>query len=165
MATVKMIDHPLLEVLRVFDSGMLSDPFLARVRAEYHSGPPTAARLRAALFETMGPDWVGRVPVALEESVEVGPDDWMVYGCIDDESVVRLADGSTFLNATLPASRRMVAWTIDPAIGADLRDDLAAGKHPVLNPHPVDCIDLGQEEDARRSLAEFMASDDAAGAA
>jgi hypothetical protein len=160
MATMKTIDHPLREALRALDSGMLSDPFLARVRAEYHSGPPTAARLRASLFEMMGPDWVGRVPVAIEESMEVGPNDWMVYGCIDDESVVRLADGSTFGGATLPVSRRMVAWTIDSAIGAELHDELAAGKHPVLNPHPVECIDLGEEEAARRSLAEFMASDD-----
>jgi hypothetical protein len=160
MASVYTIDHPLAEAVRIFDGGMHSDAFLDRVRAEYHSGPPTAARLRASLFEMMGPDWVGRVPVAIEESIEVGTNDWMVYGCIDDGEMLRLADGSTFLGAVLPASRRMVAWTIDPAIGTEIRDELAAGKHPVLNPPAVDCIDLGQEEDARRELTELMASDD-----
>ena len=148
--------------MRKFEAGgMPSDAFVDRVWAEYRSGPQTAARLRASVFEIMGPDWVGRVPVAIEESIEVGRGDWMSYGCIDDGEMLRLADGSTFLNATVPASRRMVAWSIDPALGAELRDELAAGKHPVLNPGADQCIDLGQEEDARRELAELMASDDA----
>jgi hypothetical protein len=143
-----MIDHPLLEVERQLASGMLTEGFLERTKAEFQAGPRTSAAVRATIFELMGPDFRGRVPVLIESVEDMDEDGttyWIIVGCIDDSSVLRLADGAIFGGVTLPAVREMVAFCVDSDFAAELQQELDEGREPVLALDPVRLLPLGDE--------------------
>ncbi|MDQ3127297.1 MAG: hypothetical protein M3Q66_02405 [Chloroflexota bacterium] len=154
------IDHPLTEAARRLEA----DPAAARrARDEWFAGPRTTARLREAIFETIGEGFRGCLPVAIEEVMDpeaaewsMGVAAWLVVGIVDDSSVLELSDGTWFGGAKPgpEADRAVVVFRLDGKKEASaLRRVLRKGRHPVWAVPATRCIEMGGERDFRAAMA------------
>lgn len=154
-----IIDHPLLEAQRVVTSGWLDPEFRDRAMAEWRAGPRTAERLRAAMFELMGPGFRGRVPVAIEEIFDLDDaEGWrFVLGYVDEGSVLGLADGSWFGLGNVDEAainRKAVVFSLTTDDAEELQRELAEGREPVWALDPLTLLDLGDERSLRETLGD-----------
>jgi hypothetical protein len=169
------IDHPLLEAVRILESGFLDPDVVARMRAEYHGrpGPHTTAQLRESVFEILGPGFKGCVPLAwmdvldpdtiapaFPELADVPNPVWMAIGIIDDVTMFELGDGKWFgdeVGVARPAAdadRQMGGLFLGEDDARKLAAVLAEGREPVWAIPPTDLFPLGTEREFRAFMDE-----------
>jgi hypothetical protein len=155
------IDHPLLEAERVLESGFLDPAAMERVREELQAGPRTAAHMREAVFEILGPGYRACLPIAIAEVLDpdttfegLGVRGWFAIGPIDDSSVLEMADGD-WLNVGKPdadADRAMAGFFVHEDDAGPLIDALAEGRQPVWAIPATDLVPLGTEREFRAAM-------------